>query len=443
VNRRLQLKQKQLKADRQQLDNLIAEDDAITQQLGYETNAAERLRLERQQEDCRVRMDKLAEKCDRLEAELQEVQAKDEALQTLVNLLSLVQLEILMKIYRDCLVEGRSRSIPDTVEGLVQQLADFPGEKLLQFVSLLMQEPIEQKDALKTWATKQGMALPKELIQMTEVCLMIRVKPRRINDSYIVEAAISQDPDPWNPEIEPIRTPLKISLSPNPQLAPGYAQEDLPKILDELITTCGTKYKIALSDLVIQWFLPIELMSLPLEHWQIQIGRIQKQSNGIRCKAVIVRSCERRDYELASGDWHKYWKRLLEFRESRCSETLVLLDPITRRTTINWKKTKVIGCKFVEHHEVQKQAELWDALLGQGLPVALWMRHCQRDPEKTRKALQTVAKCSIAQLSDSLAGHRQKALSHDCETDRLEAASLCLLLDNPFRPFPTIDYYSA
>jgi len=72
------------------------------------------------------------------------------------------------------------------------------------------------------------------------------------------------------------------------------------------------------------------------------------------------------------------------------------------------------------------------------VPIALWTRQSE-----TKRRMQSLSTCTISKLSESLANHRQKALSHDAEIDRLKAASLCLLLDNPFRPFPTLDYQSA
>ena len=329
-----QVKLERLAKQKQRLDDLTADYQAISNDISSTISSVDRQRLERNLKQCEEEMDRVAMVCDRLEAELQKFQAQADELQTLIDLLRPIRFEIVVKIYRNCLAEGRARSIPDTLEALVQQLIDLPKDLLVQFVGLLMQEPIEQRDSLKAWAIQQGMTLPEVEVRTAEICLMIKVKTRG-NPSlgYRVEAAIAQDPDPWDSTIEPIKTLISIPFAPDPKCAPGYAQEDLPQILDQIIATCGSNYQIPLSDLVIQWFLPIELMSLPLEHWQIQIGRIQKQCNGLRCKAVIVRSSDRQYYLSASGDWKKYWKRLLDCRETRCTQTLELLDPIQGKTS--------------------------------------------------------------------------------------------------------------
>jgi vWA-MoxR associated protein C-terminal domain/vWA-MoxR associated protein middle region (VMAP-M) 1/Effector-associated domain 9 len=462
----IKCQQIKLKASEDRFETLKKDYQDVSKQRDSTTNVQEINNFERQLDTILEELSKTGSEIDELEKKIQEFQEKElntnipEALQTLVNLLKVIDFEVVARIYRSCLSQGRLRLVPNRLEALVQQLTDMPGapnepEPLVRFVGLLMQEAsitAQQQESLKTWATQQGMMIQSKKpasSETAEVCLMVKVQPRAFNDpslGYVVSAAIAQDPNPWNPDIKPITTPITITVRPDPKCAPGYAQEDLPLMLNELIGTCGKEHHIPLSDLIIQWFLPIELMSLPVEHWQIQISESQKQCSGGRCKAVIVRSSDRHFspfYQLASGDWQKYWKRLLACQETRCAETLVPLDPIARKTTINWKKPQVVGCKFVAHPELQQQKVLWEQLLGQGVPIALWMRQSREDPQITKRVMQTVTKCSIVKLPESLADHRQKALSSDSETDRLKTASLCLLLDNPFRPFPTLDYESA
>lgn len=433
----------------------------LSNQRDRTNNVADVNNFELQLENILEDLEKIGLERDQVQDKIQKLEIEElnqtipEPLQKLVNLLLPIEHEIIAKTYRLILPQGRLRLVPTPLENLIQQLADMPGEPdetepLLRFASLLIQHQaltVEQRESLTTWAKTQGLTKleeKSETLEQAEMCLMIKVQPRALNNpslGYVISAAIAQDPDPWKPDAEAITTLILISTVPDPQCAPGYAQDDLPRILDELIATCGKEHGIPLTDLIIQWFLPIELMSLPVEHWQIQIGRSQKQCSGGRCKAVIVRSSDRHfspEYQPASGDWKKYWTRLLTCQESTCSEALVSLNPVKKKTKIDWRNAKVIGCKFVEHHDPQQQSDLWDEWLGQGLSIALWTRH-----SSTKSRMQPVTKCSIVKLSEMLAEHRQRALSHDSETDRLKAASLCLLLDNPFRPFPTLDYESA
>ncbi|GAB4325527.1 MAG: hypothetical protein OHK0047_10450 [Leptolyngbyaceae cyanobacterium] len=456
----IKLKRIELKTLENRFKKLEKDYEDLSNQRDRTTNAAEVNNLELQLNNILEDLQKVGIQRDQLQGEIQKLEAEElnhaipEPLQKLVSLLLPIESEIIAKTYRLSLSQGRPRLVPTPLEALVRQLAELPGapnepEPLLQFVNLLLQEPalaVEQRASLKTWAKTQGLDVQGEeltLAKATEVCLMIKVLPRALNDpslGYVVDAAIAQDPDPWNCDVEPLTTPLSIEVSPDPKCAPGYCQDDLPRVLDALIATCG-KHHIPLTELVIQWFLPNELMSLPVEHWQFQSGKHQKEYCGRRCKAVIIRSSDRHflpHYQVASGDWQKYWTRLLNCQGSKCSEVLVQLNPITGKTQVNWKNARIVGCKFVEHPNPQQQERLWDELLGQGVPIALWTR--QAGAQSKKKSLSA---CTIANLSEALAAHRQKALSHGSEADRLRAASLCLLFDNPFRPFPTLDYESA
>jgi hypothetical protein len=462
VSRLYQIKLKQLEVANKLLEDLSAEYDAITKQLGFELNSAERVRLERQKADYDERLEKQAQQCDQLKQQLQKLQAK-EPLQGLIDILAPINFEIVLNTYQMCIPESRPRSVPETLERLLQQLVEIPGEAdevkpLWRFVSLLMQEKsLEvQRQALQQWATAQGIrpvtpfsTLAQERSTRAETYLMVKVQPRSLNDpsiGYLLSAAIVQDSDPFALEGELVAMAINIPEGTNPKCMPGYSQDELPDVLTELIATCGRTHSIPLTDLVVQWFLPIELMSLPIEHWQIRIGRSQRQCNGQRCKSVVVRSYDRHfspDYQMVAGDWKKYWTRLLDCQESHCAETLVYLDPTVGKTTIDWSQPKVIGCKFVEHDDEQQQQDFWDNLLGQGVSIALWMRQSEAKQQTARKMMQSVTKCSTASLLEALAQQRQKALSKTSEADRLRAAPLCLLWDNPFRPFPSINYQSA
>jgi hypothetical protein len=451
------------------LKGLEAESNALSEQINFTINAADQRKLEQQREVIYARMNEIESRYKLIEQELRELEAKEQiatlpkVLQDLSSLLTPVSFEIVLNAYQVCLAEGRRRPVPETLEELLQQLEEIPGETeevrpLWHFVSLLIQEQsldADQRRALQNWATARRMppitpfsALAHERAETIETCLMVKVQPRSLNDpslGYLLSAAIVRDPNPFKSEVELVATAIAIPEGTNPKCMPGYSQDELPDVLSELIATCGRTHSIPLTDLVVQWFLPIELMSLPIEHWQIRIGRSQRQCNGQRCKSVVVRSYDRHfspDYQLVVGDWKKYWTRLLDCQESHCAETLVYLDPTVGKTTIDWSQPKVIGCKFVEHDDEQQQQDFWDNLLGQGVSIALWMRQSEAKQQTARKMMQSVTKCSTADLLEALAQQRQKALSKPSEADRLKAAPLCLLWDNPFRPFPSINYQS-
>ena len=447
-----------------QLENLIADCDAISSDISTKSNRAERQQLERQQAIYQEEMEQVAKRCDHLRLELSALQAEEEALQTLITFLTPISLDKVINAYRFCLPEGRIPSGDATREILVRRLAEMPEAEdelrpLLRFVNFLIREPSltsAQQEDLKAWAQAQG--LPSEMLNSeqeqnqtdpVETCLMVKVKPRSLNDSskgYLLNATLFTDSDPFEPvePVEPIATPITVPAPTNPN-SPAYFQDELGMVLGKLINICGAEHEIALTDLIVQLFLPIELMSLPIEHWQLPRG---KQCCGQRCKAVLVRSYERhflKDYRSAKGDWKKYWNRFLEFPEATCTDTLTLLKPVAKKTKIQASKPKVLGCRFIEHHEQQQQEDFWDNLLNQGLPIAFWIRHLGMTSQEAKRVMGSVTrKCPIAKLPESLREKRQQILSqqYESESEQFKKAPLCLLWDNPFRPFPSINYQS-
>jgi hypothetical protein len=368
---------------------------------------------------------------------------KDESLQELTNILPQIDFDIYRKVFRESLPEMQHRPIPATLDDLLKLVAGIPGDQdqsnpLGRFIYSLIQENFldaSHQEEIKAWARTQNItleAIPQES-EAKETYLMIKVKLHP-PDKYLVSAAISEDPDPFQTETVRNETYLDIAIPPDPQYSPGYSQAQLPDILSELIASCGSQ--VALSDLVVQWFLPLELISLPVEHWQIKIGR-QNPTSWERCKTVIIRSSDRHfsaDYRSVLGEWKKYWKCLLNNLESISGGSLASLDSMTTVAEIIRGDNTVIGCKFIEHEDSDYQINFWDNLLGQGLPIALWSRHPSPDQTETMEIINAVAGCTLVELPNSLTQHRRES--------QASPAQLSLLWDNPFRPFPDIQYES-
>ena len=381
----------------------------------------------------------------------------DNTLRELFSLLSPINFDTVSNAYQSC-CEGRRRETPATLSALIARLNEILGEPdepkpLWRFVSLLIQErslASDQQQALRTWAEAQGIS-PDIAIREPETYLMVKVQPRSVNNpslGYLVSAAIVKDPDPFEQNAELIPTPITIPIPPDPKSAPGYTETDLPCLLDALITICGIEHGVPLTDLTVQWFLPIELMNLPVEHWQIRIGR-REHCNGGRCRAAIIRSFDRHflpDYQVVSGDWKKYWRRLLTCLESYSTQSLDALDLRTGCTEIAWSQAQVVGCRFIADGDQQQQEDLWDDLLSQGVPIALWIRQPGASTQDGATVMQAVIDRPLRELPLSLTEQRRAALARGSDSTPAPlsgAAHLSLLWDNPFRPFPTIEYQSA
>ncbi len=475
MRRLYQVKLNQLKNYQEQLDNLELDFKKIGQQISATSNLADRQRLQRQQELCGQEMDEVAQKYDNLEeglkkdfSEYQKHEAEQEALNKLKIILTEIRLEKVVEVYRVCLPEGRPPRDSETKETLIERLAQMPDTQesrkpLFRFVMLLCHDKsltMEQQNSLKEWGQEQGLSIEQKNGSSTqsegqETCLMVQVQPCALNNpdkGYWLRAVLFFDENPMDCEIKLDAPQFPVPHPSNPQ-SKVYKKNDLETALGQFINNCGTKYQIALTDLIVQLFVPIELMSLPFEHWQFTKST---QCCGHRCKGVIVRSYERHflkgelGYERGKGDWGKYWQKLLNDREARCVQTLAMLDPVKGKIFISSSKREVLGCRFIEHHQAQQQKKCWESILDQGLPVALWIRSLSMTEESWQK-METEGKklmgavtrnCAIAKLPESLAKKRQTYLSNSSECERQKKARCSLLWDNPFRSFPTIDYHS-
>lgn len=390
-----------------------------------------------------------------IEENNQAVYQEFKTLDDLIELLTFTDSKIIVdRVYKSTFPEIRHRAIPEALSTLVLQIADLPGDAdrskpkpLDRFINCLMQDrgyvDIGLYASLFMWATVQGITVePLQPIHSSlETYLKIEVK-QHSSGKYLVSAAIVTDPDPQSFTAEITATVIDIPILPDPKYAPEYSQSQLPEILNELLVICSSKHSIALSDLNIQWFLPIDLMSLPIEHWQIQTGRKQQHCNGTRCKSTIVRSADRHlpDYRLALGDWGKNWKSIPTCTQSLCTNALKNLDPMAGEREIDLSKPNVVGCKFIEHEDPQEQEDFWDELFSQGLPIALWCRRSGAD----LAIMDDVTNCTLVNLPVSLTEHRKQVLPKIPDDSLFvePAAHLSLLWDNPFRPFPTITYQS-
>jgi hypothetical protein len=443
----------QLDAAENRFATLEQEYIALSNQISYTSNQSEQVRLEKQLDELKQRMEAAEQVCDQLKQAIAD-RGQPAPWQGLLPWLEALPWAIVAQAYQSSLPpEARARSTPDTVIALVQQLADMPDEpgqptsieRLA--IALLSNQALtsNQRQSIADWAEAQGLAVAHpQGVHTVDYILMIKVQPRAAGDSsqgYLVSAALITDSNPRDIEAPCQATPLARGGTPVQTLA------DLPELLSEWMACCGSDYSIPLVELEVHWFLPLELMGWPVEHITIRTGRTQEDCHGQRCKTVVVRSYDRQfslDYRAVRGDWHRYWQRLLD-----CNPTiqgfLAPLKPHENQTTINWSQSHILGCAFVEHPRLQTQIDFWDRLLSQGVPFALYVRHLGFSLA-TNGLVQLVIQGDPLDLPTRLTQQRSQAFARAGqapEADRLRAAPLALLWDNPHRPFPTVDYTST
>lgn len=262
--------------------------------------------------------------------------------------------------------------------------------------------------------------------------LLIRVCKLPTEEMYRVESAIARTDchcgiEPW--------VPTKLPLAWENQTA-----ATLSDCLREILDHVGEN--VALTDLTVEWFLPFELMSATID--DCKIGRIPRCYSSL-CKSIHIRSTDRFEpiYKPFLGGAKQRWHRLNKDPEAFCDRDFAHLSNFNRD-----QSASLIGGWFVESVESEDIANyevFWDEVLVKGLPIALWMRQAV-DVEAAHGAMtEFIADLPVAQLPEKLTNARRTVLGSTASNTIREYSGVrqfALMWDNPFRPFPEIDYHS-
>ncbi len=389
--------------------------------------------LIREQESIDGELQKLAQEIDNLNQEIYQLRSDGleknirGAVSNLVTVCNSIAWQTIKEAYRAVCQRGE---IPETTENLLLNLAEMAGpdeedrnKPLWLFVDILRQNPSlnpRQKNTLEQLLLDRNLLNEMENSdQAKEYYLMVKVAYIPANRTYDIAANLVRDPDPLNHQLMPPTTTIDVPPASNPDYAPEYTKNELFHIVGELIAICAEKHHIPIPNLTVQLFLPIEFISLPIEHKQFQknLNGSYKPCIGSQCKGVIVRSYDRHfseSYKRSLPEWKQNWQRYSKNRQLLCQDTL---HPPTQWTT----PPNGVGSKFVEPDKPEKGQILWDELLGDGIPIALWVRQ-PTDSQNAHSIMQAIIdKCSLTELPNRLKSHRKQHISHKVdEATRLQ-----------------------
>lgn len=348
--------------------------------------------------------------------------------------------------YNVCCPEGFQEEPVQSVADLLSNLTEMSSLKgkpkpLLQFVALVIQDSKiseEIRQQLQEWGQQQrgfvelqGQPLP--LPQTGEQSLMIVVKP--VSDapgSYRVQAILVTDPEPFNPDDSTTFETIPVSER-------TFTADELPDLLWELLEVCHEQHQVVLDDLSIQWFLPIQLLSLGIEQWKKQLGRRERLLSAEY--RMVIRSWDRQfgpEYRLKNNTAKQRWTRMVENRQSNCLTLLASGFEDIEQMRLEITQPQVVGCRFRLPETAQEQEDLFDDILCAALPVSGWAQgtFTGQNPEASGHA---IWENTIGDLPVSLTQMRREAC---VRAQPCLSLHLALLWDNPYRPAPHIDYAS-
>jgi hypothetical protein len=254
---------------------------------------------------------------------------------------------------------------------------------------------------------------------------------------------------PTNPESERYNIAIdwpegSISSGISQQIQEPMTRDQLRSVLVASLESLSN-LGVAPGDLIVEIFLPIGLMSLEIDRWEFPVSRSENVWIGALCKAIHIRSYERNftsEFKADKGRRSKYWQQVGEMTNPLCGQSFPQVD----NEDFQWDQfdPKRIGCWFVESMDQARHEAFGVALLGRGIPIALWARQ-PVVAEDAKIAINAVAKCSVLKLPTSLSAARRGVFDRQSRgtigADDAGIEALSLLWDDPSRS-PDLLYVS-
>ena len=215
-------------------------------------------------------------------------------------------------------------------------------------------------------------------------------------------------------------------------------------ILDNFIERC---FAFLPKDhkLIIEIFLPIDLLETEVEWWNIKDYDYSKTPIGTKYP-VRLRSIERLDERYLQRylyQWQQKWQKAKSvLRQQPTQQDFGHLDLIKDETfTIEYllyELEEKIGLKLTSCPPRHKRQDLFKAILKSTIPIALWTRYYF--PEQNKEIDKLFVLKPLCFLCDSIKKKRMEALAQRDEVQKQKhlGSHLALLWENPYRLTPDV-----
>ena len=215
---------------------------------------------------------------------------------------------------------------------------------------------------------------------------------------------------------------------------------DIPKQLNKFLKAGlrylrGKQYK-----LIIEVFLPSDLIGVEVNRWKISDPIIEEISLGIKYP-VRLRSLERLDLEYLDSylsDWYKYWDKVKTVLHNEPIQEL--FEHLEEMESFNWKLLRnslkeKIGLKLTCAPPKAKTKDLFRAILTTTTPIAIWTRYDIPNFDHVSAIDEILTFKPLCHLCESVRETREQA---DAQTEEHLGFHLALLWENPYRLTPDI-----
>lgn len=436
-----QIKKKMLQAS---FDKLEQEYIELSEQLNYTDNAASQKKLERQ-------LKAIEKKMQETEQELNSLLQSEITSHPLVQILSPnadSTIIFIKRAYQACCPQGFTQQ-PDTVEGILEILQDIrdnaqfaPIERFVGHLVVDSNVPQHLVNTLQEWGRENIQQFDKLLNDIKQVFsekslisdsyLLVKIKPsgkKSKSNQFQLSAWLIPDVKNYQPEMEQGYKQLYVSDS----LDDTFTLDELPEILDSLLEQSDD---YPLRNLTLEFFLPYELLSHPIDRW-IKEEYGYQESIGKKYR-VSVRAYERLDKKYRSKNeflWREKWQKVKQV--CKCRETFVFSQNHNLETLRNLLD-EAVGLLLTKFPESTKKDSIFSVLLITATPVAICLRQELNTVETQDENLIDFLECCILELPESV---RKKRLDAPQNKDDHIGHHLSLVWEDPERLTPDAEYF--
>jgi hypothetical protein len=474
--------QEKIQHRKQILFDLKEDYKALWEQYRGTSNAADRNSLKRQIENKEQEIEKTKNEIDEIDNSwLKEI------------LVKIGDLDIIKQAYLDCrprdypqeqdnLIPGNSDNIEDIVKDIINNLEKMPltpqgYSRFWLFVTYLSVEPSEKlleqskvpefiKDELKSQIQKQ---VDEDWIELQEAVqtirknrnlvkpyLMIEVKPAIQEKRFFVHAwllsnhtcdsshefldivpSLSIDITLRDPALKEKESELANNSLLQKRERESFDWQELQNLIDQMIElSMGILHRQSKnSDLTIEFFLPKDLLTEPVDSWK----PYNEDSSGFSIPIgydyqVIVRSYERlRPRYRARYRWFEKWRQVKRYQTQPANQWFLPITECPGDPTIlcyQLDDENLLGCTLKSDPVETSKNIFVEPINHAGTPIVIWLR---RNLNHFNDQVTQLLNNAIADLPEAVRNQRREARKEQASLEEHIGYHLSLWWDNPNR----------
>ena len=152
--------------------------------------------------------------------------------------------------------------------------------------------------------------------------------------------------------------------------------EQIKQMIDDSLTAVSYKIPNRMAEVIVEFFLPINLLSVGVDQWPIDHEFLGPVKLGTRYM-VVVRSLERAKSPRLRGKWPKQWVKFDESCEVLGKKCLKITGRRPRQARELFQELDVssdVTCLGLCFSPADTELKILEEIISAGVPIALWPR---------------------------------------------------------------------